>query len=515
MPFSKPKMKKILKLSSPKPSYKSIFQLLITFLLLTPLFFINLNDTHDWGGDFAQYIQQAINIVEGKAQYDTHYIFNPDYAILAPPAYPVGFPILLSPVYALFGNSILAFTTYISLILVATLMATFKFLKHYYGFISALVATLIFAYNPWVLNFKGEVVSDIPFTFFLISSLLLFIKRSQVKRKLVFHVIIGCLVGFAMLIKSIGFVIVFAFVLEYIIEFLFVSKESKKEHLKQNLKLLLVLVLSCLSMYICLSELIFPIKNESYGFFVSLFKFKDLGDTLLTTSGYYVNIFQKFFHPDVEKWRFAALITKAFLLTFLIVGFFLKSLQKIRAMEILFISYLGVIFSFPNTSQGFRYLLPVFPIMIYYIIHGISSIKLTVNIKKAYFALFFLIAIGLQYKRDINKIIKQSDKVINGPQHPLSKELFLFIKNETQEDDRFVFTKPRVFGLYASRDCYTNNEKTDNPTAEIQLNKLGFDYIVTCTDLKNKPLGSYLKTHKSKLKEVFKNKKFTIYQNKK
>ncbi len=38
----------------------------ISFLiiLLMPLFLININAYHDWGGDFAQYIQQGINIID-------------------------------------------------------------------------------------------------------------------------------------------------------------------------------------------------------------------------------------------------------------------------------------------------------------------------------------------------------------------------------------------------------------------------------------------------------------------
>ena len=71
-------------------------------LLCLPVLFINIKDTHDWGDDPAQYIHQAKNIVDGKPQSETGYIFNEDN-FLDPKAYPVGFPLLLAPVYCFFG----------------------------------------------------------------------------------------------------------------------------------------------------------------------------------------------------------------------------------------------------------------------------------------------------------------------------------------------------------------------------------------------------------------------------
>ena len=45
------------------------------FILLLPLFYINVKSTHDWGDDFAQYINEAKNIGEHKNITNTHHIF--------------------------------------------------------------------------------------------------------------------------------------------------------------------------------------------------------------------------------------------------------------------------------------------------------------------------------------------------------------------------------------------------------------------------------------------------------
>ena len=83
-------------------------------IMLIPLFFINVRSSHDWGGDFAMYILQTKNITEAVPQSELPYIYNPDNAVLCPPAYPIGFPLLLSPVYAITGNSIVAFSLWIT-----------------------------------------------------------------------------------------------------------------------------------------------------------------------------------------------------------------------------------------------------------------------------------------------------------------------------------------------------------------------------------------------------------------
>ena len=103
-------------------------------LICLPAFFINIKSSHDWGDDFAQYIHQAKNITAGIPQQQTGYIYNPEFHHLGPPAYPVGFPLLLAPVYAIFGNSIKHFDIYISFFLLGFALLMFYFLhKHYLG----------------------------------------------------------------------------------------------------------------------------------------------------------------------------------------------------------------------------------------------------------------------------------------------------------------------------------------------------------------------------------------------
>lgn len=145
---------------------KKIFEFLLLVILFSPVFFINIRNNHDWGGDFALYIHQAINLVDGKPQTETGYVFNNQYPSLAPQTYPVGFPILLSPVYFLFGNKIIAFSYFISFILFILALGPYYFYKSHFNEWISLFAVLVIIYNPWTLSFKSEINSDIPFMLF-------------------------------------------------------------------------------------------------------------------------------------------------------------------------------------------------------------------------------------------------------------------------------------------------------------------------------------------------------------
>jgi 4-amino-4-deoxy-L-arabinose transferase-like glycosyltransferase len=133
-----------------------------TFIFF-PLIFIGTHTSHDWGDDFAQYIHQAANIVNGIPQSETGFVYSQENFI-GPQTYPAGFPLILSPVYALTGNKVGAFITVVSLLYIVLGLLMIIFYRNYFSRITALVLAIIFVYNPAMVMFKREVMSDIPFT---------------------------------------------------------------------------------------------------------------------------------------------------------------------------------------------------------------------------------------------------------------------------------------------------------------------------------------------------------------
>src|SRR6185436_14386507 len=172
-------------------------------VLCIPLFFLNMRDNHDWGDDFAQYILQAKNIAEGKSQAATGFISDEKLPAISPKAYPSGFPLMLAGIYAWKGNSILAFSYLITTFLFLLCLVMFIFFRRYFSGLASLLLVLIFAYNPWTLNAKAEILSDIPFSFFFLGATLLYLNRTA---SVTMTLLTGIACGIMISIRAAGFV---------------------------------------------------------------------------------------------------------------------------------------------------------------------------------------------------------------------------------------------------------------------------------------------------------------------
>lgn len=488
-----------------------IKELFFVGLFLLPLFFINVRDSHDWGGDFALYIKQGVNIIEGKTQADNGYVFNEDFPSLAPPTYSVGFPLLLAPVYACFGNSILHFSLYITVLLIAALLAFFFFFRMYYNLAISLVAVMVIAYNPWLLWFKCEVLSDIPFTLFVMLSLIGYLKTNWDHKRYIKAVLIGLLCGYALLIRSIGIVLLMAFCLDNV--YAIISEYRNKQRYVRLWNLLSILG-SALLVYIVLSKIVFPGKEDSYAFFSTLFKWDNLGDTVLITSNYYIQVFQNFFHPHAEQWDVVPLLVKAFALSFFLLGVLLKLVQQRSVIDYVLLLYLAVIICYPNTSQGFRFLFPLCAIVLYYIIYAFQSIRLESALSPSWIACLIGVVIFFTYKRAVTELVHTQDSVLMGPQEPEALEAFEYIRQHVPMEEVLVFNKPTVLALYTDRNSIGYHRDQDSTSMDEKFAELKIHYVLECSDLKTASLDAYLNRHKESIDTLFANAKFQLYYKK-
>lgn len=486
-------------------------EMLVLFALLIPLLLFNVRDSHDWGGDFALYIKQGINIVEGKPQADNCYIFNENFPYLAPPTYSVGFPLLLAPVYACFGNSVLYFSLYITFLLMATLLASFVLLRFYYTRYMSYAVVLIIAYNPWLLSFKGEILSDIPFALFFSLSLIVYLKGHWNNQSYGRAVLVGALSGYALLIKSIGIVLLLAFFLDQVLA-LFQDYKNKKGFTR--FFNLLALQASALLVYLLLSKVLFPGKEDSYTFFSTLFDWQNLGEVMLTTSDYYIRVLQDFFHPHTEKWNFIPLIVKSFVLSFFLLGLLLKLLQQRSVIDYVVLLYLAVVLCFPNTSQGFRYLFPLCAIFFYYIIYAFQSIRLQITVSPTAVAVLMAGVILFSYRDALSELIRTQNDVIQGPQEPESLEAFNYIRTHVPSDAVLVFIKPTVTGLYTNRNSIGFRWDQDAASMDKKFDEVGARYFLNSVDMKAQSLDEYLVRHQQSIDTVFTNGKFQLYYKK-
>jgi len=482
---------------------KKYFVYILIAFLGAMLFFVNVKDSHDWGGDFAMYIIQAKNIAQGNPQYSNYYLYNTDYQVLGPPAYPAGFPLLLAPVYALFGNSIKAFTVFISLILFLFGILLVAFYRRYFpGLIPFFLAMLIL-FNPWTLMFKLEVMSDIPFAFFFLLGTYVYLNR--IKHDWVFIITMGLLAGFLISIRTIGYTLALSILVYSAIQ---AWKHKKWRSLVEGS---IIFVVAAVFNFL-LNRIIFPIPVAEGLSYIGIFGIEPLWKTLSSNLSYYLGILEYFFTPYTNHWKWAAVIMHALALAFIVLGFINHIIKKFNFIDVLVILYLGVILIYPYRHAGFRFLLPVIPYLLYYMILGMQSFKFDFKLKPDVKVAVIGILALLLYMNTFLHIVSERNKVIPGPQEEASVEAFEYIRNNTPPDARMLFFKPRVLGLYTSRMSFANKPGQDITIIDKKIEETGIDYILIHREYSDPSIKQYVLSDPDMVSLIWQNEKFQFYQ---
>jgi hypothetical protein len=477
-----------------------IYKSAIVLLIFLPVLFINVRSSHNWGGDFAQYINQAKCISEGRSQSETGYIFNEQNPYLGPPSYPIGFPLILAPIYYFFGNNILAFSFLISIFLLALSFILVKIFNLYFNYLISVLMAVAFIYNPWLLRFKSSIVSDIPFAFFFLLGIYFYMKKfNSEKTKIRFSVLLGLLICISMLIKSIGALIIFGIFFEKIVA----SLKNRNFKFARFHDPLIILV-SILFFYILSNYIIFPTDTEHYSFFSTLFNLDNIVGAIKSNYSYYFVLIKNYFSDDV--------VISAITITLFLLGFIKKIISKADIADYIFTAYLIIIFSFPAV-QGFRYLLPIYPIILIYIVFGFKSIKINFPSKRN---VFLTIAVSslliLIYYNGISSVIKSQKKTLAGPQTSYSIETFHYIQKNTDENSIFAFIKPRVLALYTTRQSIGIGKGKSIEEIDQKFSEVGVNYILTVEDKKSKQFENYIEHYNHKLELIWENDRFKIFK---
>jgi hypothetical protein len=183
---------------------------------------------HGWGGDFAQYIMQAISIVEGQPN---HFIDINRVTIehsaermgrpVGPIAYPWGLPLLLAPLYAFFGVDLLALKAVGVVSFLLFLIVFWLTLDKRHSAIGKVACVSLFALNPSLLRATDRIHSDIPFL--LLSTLAIYLIGMVLVERRRFispawdHLLLGGVIASAFFIRSNGLLLLVTLAISQVI----------------------------------------------------------------------------------------------------------------------------------------------------------------------------------------------------------------------------------------------------------------------------------------------------------
>ena len=477
--------------------------IILSLILLTSalLGLSTLTRGHFWGDDFAAYIMQAKSILTGSMdEFVTANTFTVTQSShqIGPEAYPWGFPLMLVPVYALIGLSPLALKLPGLLSYLAFLVVFFFLIKRRFTLTENLLAVSLFAFNPELLRFLDNILSDIPFLFLSTLAILLadfYTRETQHKRRLTLAIMTGVAVFAAFFVRTQGLILLSSILLFQVIRFL-----GQREQRNQLVIDMLIMVASFGILW-GISMLIFPGGQTSYLALYSGFSI----DLVINNIVSYSRLFREFFTTlpgqDLFFWIFT-------------VSFFIGLITRLKT-DLLFVLYaalyLLVIWTWPEW-QGYRFIFPLLPFFVYFAFQGIKTVfgwirKDTRHIgpRLTYTCLFLMTTI-FAFNAGNNAYINLRDnREINGPFDPLSLETFNFIRNETPPESVIVFFKPRAMRLMTDRYALALTECDRIPEG---------DYLVL-----NKKVGENLQISPEQIDEcnlsmekVFENRRFIVYK---
>ena len=126
-----------------------------------------IDGSHNWGGDFSQYIAQAKALIAGtiptQIANNTLMMSLNDFPY-GPNVYPWGYPLLLAPVLAIFGENLLALKCVNIALFSLFIICFYCYVSRRFSMGASITLTLAFALNPMLLSFaSGNILSDIAY----------------------------------------------------------------------------------------------------------------------------------------------------------------------------------------------------------------------------------------------------------------------------------------------------------------------------------------------------------------
>lgn len=411
-----------------------------------------LRSGHEWGDDWAWYVLQAQSIWDGTVDEFIEISDFTNYQStthLGPLAYPWGYPLILTPFYALNGISPLTLKIPGLLFFGGFLFVLYLFSASRLTQTESLILVALFAFNPLLLLFTDHIISDIPFLFF--STLTLYLVTRDEPRSRWHYAFIGAAVFGTTFLRATGLLLLGSFLA---VEFFSLVRQRSDRDAVKRIVINSFIVCAVFAALWIVNAMIFPGGGESY-----LTQYENLtADLVRGFIGLYFMIFGWFFGAE-PGWQYLYY----FVLAFALIGAWIRRREEPFFLWF-FVVWMLVHVTYPYW-QGPRYIFPLLPIFIYFAFQGMKFVigKLPEKNQTTgqwVFHGFWLLIIGyfLVYSASSVYVNLKEDRQINGPFDRFSMEVYDYIKRKAPPDSVLIFYKARVMRLMTGYPSIMINE---------------------------------------------------------
>ena len=482
---------------------KTYLTLALIILISGAIGFSLLTRGQPWLDDFAEYLMQARSILNHSMgdfiRQNTFTVVNSSYPP-GPVAYPWGFPLLLAPVYAVFGMNTLALKLVNSLFYALFLLVFFMLARTRLKDHAALILTAALGFNLVLLQALDQLISDIPFLFFSTLGILLIDRTARQKATLRTGLAIGVVLFMAAFIRTNGILLLLPLALVQL--GVLWPQRDNRELLLAGLRSSAIPYLAFGLLY-ALQALIFPNAQDSYLSHFSMFTPVGLWGNLL----YYLWLPASTFNGLP-----AAGLPYPVMLVFVVI-----SASHRRERDLAVHAYALVttaLFIVWPERQGLRFIYPILPFLFIFAWDGMdiglswlrSAWQRPASIMAAgFWVLLATLSLGVSVALAQTNLA--GNRTVTGPFDSVSAEMFKFLREKTPSDSAVIFFKPRAMRLFTDRDAFI----TDNCA---NLSKAGYLAVSKKVEANGLiPLQELtVCTSGPPLQKVFENRRFTVYR---
>ncbi len=460
---------------------------------------VTLRPEQSWiAADYALYLMHSRNIWDGVAYAGTPFIPDPSNAIISPRAYPPGLPMVLVPVVALFGTSIVAAKVLNGLALSAALLAVYWIARTRLAWGWPVVLLIVCGASPAFVGIRDAIYSEPPFLVWCYLGLIAGEALRRGRRPWAMAACVFIAVAMAILTRTAGIALAAALLAAPCL----LRAERR------------VLPIAAAGMGVVAATLLSRWLEVDSSTYLSYFGRTDMAAVqawLVDIASAYGRAVSDGF--GLQFGREANAVVLLLLLGAIAFGFFRSIRSEITEIEIFVAFYVLLLAVYPVRIEPLRYLLPVFPFLALYVLKTVQAVtaRLLSAAPSRAVALLLFAMLYVPFYVAHDPLARPAIHVAD----TASRQMFGFMRKEIGPDEIVLARNPRVVALLADRRSAIWPEHPTYPSFWAFADQLHAGYLLEETRLdapETGELAGIVAASGPRLRLVFENDEFRVYR---
>lgn len=496
----------------------------LIFVISSIVGILMINKGHTWAGDYAQYLMQGRALSTNQPEIAVNnikFINNNSSVEHSANAYPWGLPLIHSLIHKLQPDikrtEILSFKFVNYIFYALFLILLVFFYRRTRTSLHLLILFSLFAFNPYILGFYNNILTGIPFLFFSTISILwmqaIIINRQVITTPLIDPILLAFFMASAFFIRTNGIlipctVLSIAFI-PFILNRFNYSKNTFLSPKKNQLRTIIFSIILFI-IFATLWRSAFPEGGSSH---IKVLE-RITTESLLGNGAYYFFLPRDFFYFLGKQ-----LSTVVYLAVLLLFCLGIKRNIKTAYPILIYILLTYILYTVWPPRQGLRFLFPILPFLIDYALLGLRILILGIKshitrlriTKISRLALFILIAGMLLYSsaKTARNISRSFAAEADDPYSEATKEACTYLKQNTPDNAVIIFYRPRVMLELTNKSSVMINKEDSLEKGDYLCINVGVT-LESAQQFSAATIDKFIK--EQRIKEVFKNKAFSIYK---